>query len=111
MGEPEYHPGARQFDPSLFDMDKMRSEVGPAAPPLDTLVDSLAQEWNDKEFAGMDGGVRVEVVEGGRVMAGSETLWSKSAHGSSVSIPSQSHFCKFPVLLCMCRIQAIAGTD
>ena len=69
-------------------MDKMRSEVGPTAPPPEILVDSLAQEWSDKEFAAMDGG-REEMGEGGRGRAGSETMWSKSAHGSSVSIPSE----------------------
>ena len=84
--EPEYHPGARQFDRNLFDMEKMRSEVGPAVAPPDAVLGSLAQEWGDKDF--VDAG-REEVGEGGRGRAGSDTLWSKSAHGSSVSIPSK----------------------
>ena len=85
-GEPDYHPGARQFDRNLFDMERTRQEVGPAVPPPDTIIDSLAQEWSDKDY--LEPG-REEMGEGGRGRIGSESMWSRSAHGSSVSIPSE----------------------
>ena len=82
-GEPDYHPGARQFDRNLFDMERTRLEVGPAVPPPDTLIDSLAQEWSDKDYS--EGGRD----ESARARMGSESMWSRSGHGSSVSIPSK----------------------
>ena len=85
---PDYHPGARQFDKNLFDMEKTRSEVGPTLHPPETIVDSLAQEWTDKEVElgredlGGEGVGRGRGGEGG-------LLWSKSTPGSSISIPSK----------------------
>ena len=83
---PEYHPGARHFDRNLFDTEKTRSEVCPAVPPPEMLVDTLAQEWTDKD---VDSGREDMGGEGGRGVrgGGAELTW-KSAHGSSASIPS-----------------------
>ena len=82
---PDYHPGARQFDRNLFDMEKTRSEVGPSVLPSDAVVDSLAQEWTDKDA---DSGREDLGGERGRG-GGAELLWSKNAPGSSISIPSE----------------------
>lgn len=85
--QPEYHPGARQFDRNLFNMEQTRAEVCPAVPPPETLVDTLTQEWMDKD---VDSGREELKGEGGkrRGSAGG-LLWSKSVTGSSHSLPSE----------------------
>ena len=76
---PDYHPGARHFD-----IEK-RSKVGPTVPPSEAILDSLAQEWSDRDYAEAERG------GGGRGKGGGdgESMWSKSAPGSSISIPSE----------------------
>ena len=69
-------------------MEKTRSEVCPAVPPAEMLVDSLAQEWTDKDVDSGREDMGGEVGRGGRG-GGAELLWRKSAHGSSGSIPSE----------------------
>ena len=43
---PEYNANARRFDPKLF-VEKKRVEVCPLSPPVEALVGTLTQEWED----------------------------------------------------------------
>lgn len=86
---PDYHPGARQFDPNLFNLEQNRTEVSPAVPPAETLVDTLTQEWTERD---PDSGREELTGEGKRVRgvgSGVGLMWSRTASGSSHSIPSE----------------------
>lgn len=54
MEAPEYNANARRFDPKLY-IEKKRVEVCPISPPVEALVGTLTQEWEDSYRETEDG--------------------------------------------------------
>ena len=53
---PAYNANARRFDPKLY-VEKQRVEVCPISPPVEALVGTLTQEWEDSYRETEDGTV------------------------------------------------------
>ena len=68
--------------------------MSPAVPPAEMLVDTLTQEWVDKD---VESGIEASTGGGGGgggggVGVGGGLFWNRSATGSSHSIPSECVF-------------------
>lgn len=49
-----YNANARRFDPKLF-VEKKRFEVCPISPPVEVLVGTLTEDWEESYQEGEDG--------------------------------------------------------
>ena len=83
---PDYHHGARKFDPNLLNMEQNRTEMSPAVPPAETLMYTLAQKWTEKDPRDE---LTVEGRQGRGGGGGAGLMWNRTTSGSSHSIPSE----------------------
>ena len=67
-------------------MEQNRTEVSPAVPSAETLVDTLTQEWTERDLRDE---LTVEGKQGRGGGGGVGLMWNRTASGSSHSIPSE----------------------